>query len=600
MIKIFLHRRFLTLSIVFIIGSFLFLIGLGATGLVDETPPLFASAGRFMSQSGDWLTPKVNGILRFDKPPFFYWLMAIFYSIPANEIWDKYGSLSARLPSALSTLFLMIMIADTMYCATDQTGDKVKIALVASLSFALSPLIIIWSRTAVSDSLLCATLGTSLLSFWRNISSEEDGPCITPWCFLSVAILTKGPVAFVIIFTTLFTFFLTHKNWKRLFYKLKIGKGLLITFLISSPWYFIQLLNNGKVFWDNFFGYHNLQRYTSVVNNHSEPWWFYIFIMILASLPFTVFLIHGIMSTFEELISSFKIRSEKVNSIYIFSLCWLISVLLFFSFSATKLPSYWIPAIPAASILICKSAQILDNKRNIPFIWLLTTLILLGFSIAFYFSDSWLVLINDPEMPELVSEIKTNGLIFRTRILFPIFTILSTIFIFKFIPKSILFLQILLYSSQFLLMPPIRKIADNLRQEPLRSISKKIIDVRSRREPIAMIGIRKPSLHFYSKQIIFYESSSPSGLVNLSERFIFEKRSNELDQPNYQSESFLVVIDKYSQKSKHWNEINSQILGTYGIYSLLRIKREDLNYIAKEFKKDGIQSNWIIEKFEKF
>ena len=115
-----------------------------------------------------------------------------------------------------------------------------------------------------------------------------------------------------------------------------------------------------------------------------------------------------------------------------------------------------------------------------------------------------------------------------------------------------------------------------------------------------MIGIRKPSLHFYSKQIIFYESSSPSGLVNLSERFIFEKRSNELDQPNYQSESFLVVIDKYSQKSKHWNEINSQILGTYGIYSLLRIKREDLNYIAKEFKKDGIQSNWIIEKFEKF
>ena len=107
MIKIFLHRRFLTLSIVFIIGSFLFLIGLGATGLVDETPPLFASAGRFMSQSGDWLTPKVNGILRFDKPPFFYWLMAIFYSIPANEIWDKYGSLAARLPSALSTLFLI-------------------------------------------------------------------------------------------------------------------------------------------------------------------------------------------------------------------------------------------------------------------------------------------------------------------------------------------------------------------------------------------------------------------------------------------------------------------------------------------------------------
>ena len=601
MIKIFLNRRFLTLSIVFVVGASLFLLGLGDTGLVDETPPLFASAGRSMSQSGDWLTPKVNGILRFDKPPFFYWLMAIFYSIPGNEIWDKYGSLSARLPSALSALFMMLIIADTIFCATDEPKDKIKLSLVASLSFALSPLIIIWSRTAVSDSLLCATLGTSLLSFWRSISCEEDRPCITPWFFLAIAILTKGPVSFVIIFTTLFIFFLTHKNWKRLLYKLKIVKGLLITFVISSPWYFIQLFNNGKVFWDNFFGYHNLQRYTSVVNNHSESWWFYIFIMILASLPLTAFLIYGIISTFNEIILNFKIRSEKTNNIYIFSLCWLISVLLFFSFSATKLPSYWIPAIPAASILICKSTQFVGiNKRNIPLIWSLTTLILLGFSAAFYFSDSWLALINDPEMPGLVNEIKTNGLIFRTRILFLLFTLLSTIFIFKFSPKSILYLQILIYCSQFLLMPPIRKIADRLRQKPLRNISKKIIDVRTMREPIAMIGIRKPSLHFYSKQIIFYESSSPTGLVNLSERFIFGKRSNELDQPNYQSESFLVVIDKYSKKSKHWDEINSQKLGTYGIYSLLRIKREDLNNIVKEFKISGIKPNWIIEKYEKF
>ena len=101
MINIFSNKRFLTLSIVLTFGSFLLLLGLGSTGLVDETPPLFASAGRAMSQSGDWLTPKVNGILRFDKPPFYYWLMALFYSIPANENWDKLGSLSARLPSAL-------------------------------------------------------------------------------------------------------------------------------------------------------------------------------------------------------------------------------------------------------------------------------------------------------------------------------------------------------------------------------------------------------------------------------------------------------------------------------------------------------------------
>ena len=600
MINIF-NRRFLTLSIAFIFGFFLLLLGLGATGLVDETPPLFASAGRAMSQSGDWLTPKVNGILRFDKPPFYYWLMAIFYSMPFNETWDKLGSLSARLPSALSTLFLMIMIADTIFYSSADSRDQIQLALIASLSFVLSPLIIIWSRTAVSDSLLCATIGVSLLSFWRKISSEDEHICIIPWLFLGCGVLTKGPVALVIILTTLFTFLMTHKNWKQLLLKINPGKGLLLTLFISSPWYLIQLYQKGNIFWDSFFGYHNFRRYVSVVNNHSEPWWFYLFIMIVASLPFSIFLIHGIIESLKDLIKKLQIKSNKTNSIYIFSLCWLVSVFLFFSFSSTKLTSYWIPAIPAASILISRSAETLSSKnRSISLTWLLTTFIIFGFSIAFYFSESWLVLINDPEMPDLVNQIKINGLIFRSQIFLITLTILSTFFIFKFSPKSLLILQSFFFIGQFSLMPPIRNMADNLRQVPLRDISKEIINVRSRREPLAMIGIRKPSLHFYSKQIVFYESSSPSGLVNLSERFSSGKRSNDLDQPNYNSDSFLVVIDKYSKEKKHWKNINSQNLGTYGIYTLLRIRRIDLNISAQKFKRGGIKPTWRIENFEKF
>ena len=600
MINIF-NRRFLTLSIAFIFGFFLLLLGLGATGLVDETPPLFASAGRAMSQSGDWLTPKVNGILRFDKPPFYYWLMAIFYSMPLNETWDKLGSLSARLPSALSTLFLMIMIADTIFYSSADSKDQIQLALIASLSFVLSPLIIIWSRTAVSDSLLCATIGVSLLSFWRKISSEDEHICIIPWLFLGCGVLTKGPVALVIILTTLFTFLMTHKNWKQLLLKINPGKGLLLTLFISAPWYLIQLYQKGNIFWDSFFGYHNFRRYVSVVNNHSEPWWFYLFIMIVASLPFSIFLIHGIIESLKDLIKKLQIKSNKTNSIYIFSLCWLVSVFLFFSFSSTKLTSYWIPAIPAASILISRSAETLSSKnRSISLTWLLTTFIIFGFSIAFYFSESWLVLINDPEMPDLVNQIKINGLIFRSQIFLITLTILSTFFIFKFSPKSLLILQSFFFIGQFSLMPPIRNMADNLRQVPLRDISKEIINVRSRREPLAMIGIRKPSLHFYSKQIVFYESSSPSGLVNLSERFSSGKRSNDLDQPNYNSDSFLVVIDKYSKEKKHWKNINSQNLGTYGIYTLLRIRRIDLNISAQKFKRGGIKPTWRIENFEKF
>ena len=71
-------KRILNSTIVLISGGIIFFLGLGTTGLVDETPPLFAAAARAMSESGDWITPKVNGMFRFDKPPLIYWLMGFF------------------------------------------------------------------------------------------------------------------------------------------------------------------------------------------------------------------------------------------------------------------------------------------------------------------------------------------------------------------------------------------------------------------------------------------------------------------------------------------------------------------------------------------
>ena len=78
MILINSKKRLITSLIVLVCGIIIFFLGLGTTGLVDETPPLFAAAARAMSESGDWLTPKVNGIFRFDKPPLIYWLMGFF------------------------------------------------------------------------------------------------------------------------------------------------------------------------------------------------------------------------------------------------------------------------------------------------------------------------------------------------------------------------------------------------------------------------------------------------------------------------------------------------------------------------------------------
>ena len=602
MIEINAKKRIFTLLIVLVLGILIFLLGLGSTGLVDETPPLFASAGRLMSESGDWLTPKVNGILRFDKPPLIYWLMAIFYSIPGNSTWDYLGSLSARLPSAISSLFLMLMLADTLYCWPQKSNNRIYISLIAALGFALSPLVLIWSRTAVSDSLLCGTIGISLLSFWRRLVSEKNTICITPWIFLGLAILTKGPVALIIVFLTLCSFFAIQIDWKRLIKKINPIKGLLITSLISFPWYVIELFKEGLPFWNSFFGYHNLQRYTSVVNNHSEPWWFYIYILVLGSLPFSVFLISAIFETGKELITNFKSDYKLDNSLDVFAFCWLISIFLFFSISATKLPSYWLPATPAAAILISKSANsITKNLKIIPLPLLFTFFTLLGFSIVSFFSNNLLELINDPEMPNLALEIQEYGLISKTRFIFLLMTIGALLFLIRKSSKAVLSLQILFLLGQFLIMPPVRKLTDISRQLPLRNISNEIQNIRQEDEPLAMIGIRKPSLHFYSKQIVFYEPNSPQGIMNLSERFLMDKRSNNYDQPNYESETFLVVIDIYSADTKYWKEyINNKNLGNFGIYKLLRVKRRDLDSYANYFKEIGKDPNWESNTFEKF
>ena len=594
-------KKVLTFLVVLIFGIIIFLLGLGSTGLVDETPPLFAAAGKAMSESGDWLTPKVNGIFRFDKPPLIYWLMGLFYSLPKNEVWDSLGTISARLPSALASLFLMLMIGDTIYCWPQKGERKLATPIVASLSFALSPLLIVWSRTAVSDALLCGNLGISLLLFWRRMASNKKENCISPWVFLGLAILTKGPVAFVLAALTISSFLFVQKDWRDLLDKIKPKRGLLITVLLSLPWYVLELIKEGKPFWDSFFGYHNFQRYTSVVNNHAEPIWFFFYIMVIGSLPFTPFLFHGIFEAFKDLKTSLKKGCLPSESLFIYCLCWLGSVFVFFSISATKLPSYWLPAIPAAAILISNSyTKLLNQKKAFSSLWIINLFILLGLSIAFFLSNIWLNTINDPEMPNLASNLLSTGIILKARLFFFAFAFVGIVlFVFR-SQNTFLYLQLLLLLGQTFLMPPIRKLGDTSRQLPLRNISKQILNTRQGGETLAMIGIRKPSLHFYSKQIVFYESRNAEGVINLSERLTFDRRINFQDKPNYDNETFLVVIDKYSSFEEHWSNISHQKLGVYGIYNLWRIKKSDLNAQATNLLNNGFGANWRNKKVEKF
>ena len=277
--------------------------------------------------------------------------------------------------------------------------------------------------------------------------------------------------------------------------------------------------------------------------------------MILGSMPFTPFLFHGTKEASKDLMKSFKNDLDFSKTLFIFSLCWLGSVLIFFSISATKLPSYWLPATPAAAILISNSFDKFKyQRRNFPFLFVFNFLIFFGLLLALSFSNIWLGSINDPEMPNLATNLVSSGILFKARLIFSLLAGFSLILIFTNSKNFLLYIQILFLFGQLFLMPPIRNLADISRQMPLRKISKLISNVREGEETLAMIGIRKPSLHYYSRQIVFYEPSSKEGLINLSERLISDKRKNYQDEPNYENKSLLVVIDRYSSLKAPWSK----------------------------------------------
>src|SRR5687767_10260839 len=82
------------------LGWLAFFSQLGGTGLFENAEPLFAQAALEMVESGDWVTPRVHGEPRYDKPALMYWLIALGYLL-----WGV-GEWAVRFPSALAAFGL--------------------------------------------------------------------------------------------------------------------------------------------------------------------------------------------------------------------------------------------------------------------------------------------------------------------------------------------------------------------------------------------------------------------------------------------------------------------------------------------------------------
>lgn len=581
-------RRLLVL--VALLGLALFVWHLGSTGLVDETPPLFAAAARAMAETGDWLTPRVNGLPRYDKPPLVYWLMGLGYLLPGQALWNPLGTWAARLPSALSSVAVMLLLAGTLL-RWPQPGalqvaptprQQACTALAAALAFGLSPLVLLWSRIAVSDALFSGTLAAALLLFWRGYAAGSRRPWAA-WLVLGLAVLAKGPVAVVLAALTLALFAWRQGDLAALWRCLRPWPGLLLTAAVALPWYGLELLVEGRPFFDSFFGYHNLQRFTAVVNHHLQPWWFFGPVLVVASLPFTPLLLAGLLQALRQP------RGARAagQSLPLFAACWLLAVLLFFTAAATKLPSYWLPATPAAGVLIAWAAQQLPRPRA----WRLATLALVALLCAgLAASPAWIPLIQEPELPGLPAELLASGLVLRAAACFALALGLGLLLWWRpgrwgaaWLPAQQLALVLFAVTA----LQPLVALGDRQRQLPVRRIAAAVVAQRRSAEPLAMVGILKPSLHYYSRQVVLFEGLEPSGLLNLNDRLAREWRRGLRPSPVQPGATVLVVIDQRTAQLPHWRGLPHQRLAAAGLYELWRLQRLDLQGRARQLQQSG-------------
>jgi 4-amino-4-deoxy-L-arabinose transferase-like glycosyltransferase len=361
--------------LILIVASVLCFINLGGhpVYILDEAKN--AEAAREMFVNHNWIVPAFNGELRTDKPVLHYWLMILSYKI------FGVSAFSARFFSAV---FGILTLVSTFHFTKKFLG--IRIAAVSMLVLFSSIFFIQEFHLAVPDPYLIFFVSFGLFNFYdfykrichseyssdnyrnemKNLkpAQSKDSPFLgmTNWFLfyasVGLGILAKGPVALVLpgLIILIFLIFKKDFKWKTIL-KLNPFLGLILTFLIAFPWFYLVHQKTNGEFTKGFFLEHNFQRFSGEMEGHGGlPFVTWAFV-ILGLLPFSFFIIQGFLRGW---------KARKTNDFILFSFVVSAVFILFFSFSGTKLPNYPMPAYPFIAVLIgFYLNEILENKIKI-------------------------------------------------------------------------------------------------------------------------------------------------------------------------------------------------------------------------------------------
>ena len=561
-----------------LIGWLAFLWHLGSTGLVDETEPLFAEAARQMTVTGDWVTPYFNGETRFDKPPLIYWLMAIAYQLFGVNEW------SVRLPSAIGAIALMFFGFYTLL-ATQNNKSKSKSFLLPCIGAALIALnlqTIVWARTGVSDMLLSSCMGMSLLSFFLGYTSQDNITKNTPgsrswylacYVFLALSVLTKGPVGIVLPGLIIITFLLYTGNFTKVIQEMGIVSGGVIFLVMTLPWYILIIRQHGRDYIDSFFGYHNFERFTEVVNGHGAPWYFYFLVVLVGFIPWSIYLPVAILRVkFWQ--RSWWCQQPRVSQLSLFAFFWFSGIFIFFTIAVTKLPSYTLPLLPASAILVAlfwsEAISTANPKRSMNrglFISCVINVIVLVI-LAIFFLKSPNFIGYDPAAPNLAELVALSEIPLRAAIIWGGTAIAIALLLWLRYKCSWIFTANLIAFIAFLVFTllPTAFLIDGSRQLPLRELSAILVQRQKPGEEVVMIGFKKPSLAFYTQRRVKFFRNTSKAMAYLKETTDIEANSTSL---------LIVARPKYIQRAA-LDRSDYQILGSQSPYQLLRVDRQKI------------------------
>ncbi len=377
--------------VLFFIVVYVLPLNLRPLAIPDETR--YAEIPYEMIDSGNWITPHLNGLRYFEKPPLGYWLNAISISLLGEN------NFAVRLSTTLAAGITAMLI---YFFSLKFFPSRHSSALAAFIYLTFLGIYLLGTHFTL-DSLLTLFLTAGIMSYVLATLEKKPGRAWIFWIIcgltLGLAFLTKGFLAFAVPVLVLVPWLIWHHQWHAL-----LIKGWVVVFiaiLVVLPWGLLIHLQEGD-FWHYFFWVEHIQRFTAKDAQHKEPFYYFIMYFPLLAFPWVSLLPAAIAG----LKKNTPLENRTINRLL---LIWLLLPFLFFSASSGKLATYILPCFPPLAILMSNglTRYFQDSGKYRLFKWgsgfnLLVLSILLLAVIYLQFQDESKAVYGRDELPQMV------------------------------------------------------------------------------------------------------------------------------------------------------------------------------------------------------